>query len=321
MFNYRRMGLREAVWVAAALLALPAGVSAQSPPAPSNDNYLQSAALNAPGSRLERRATLRANVDTTNATVQTDVFNPPQSGGPPEPTTCEGAGYGKTVWYDFYPDVNGVVQLRASGYDTVLTAVPFNRRTGNPNFAAAQCANVSSSTTEAFFVEVRGGDAYTVQIGGVGTGGGPLEFLFDFLADTDGDGVLDEVDRCDRLVGTRQSNGCPRSQRFNATLRARATSTGIEIDSLTVTTGRGSRVVVTCSSGCRRQVVKRARRNTVRFPALRGVALRAGTRLDVRVTRKGFFGDVKRFTILPGNLRSIERCTNPGSKKLRRKGP
>ena len=318
MFNYRGMGLREAVWVAAALLALPAGAYAQSPPG--NDNYLQSFGLNAPGSRLERSATLRATADTTNATVQTDVFNPPQSGGPAEPTTCENSSYGKTIWYDFYPDVNGVVQLRASGYDTVLTVVPFNRRTGNPNFTAAQCANVSSSTTEAFFVEVRGGDSYTVQIGGVGTAGGPLEFLFDFLADTDGDGVLDEVDRCDRLAGTRQSNGCPRSQRFNATLRARGTSTGIEIVSLTVTTGRGSRVVVRCSSGCRRQS-KRARRGTVRFPALRGVALRAGVRLDVRVTRRGFFGDVKRFTILPGNLKSIERCTYPGSTKLRRKCP
>ena len=319
MVNYPGMGLRGAVLVTAAMLALPAGAYAQTPPAPSNDNYLQSAAMNAPGSRLERRDTLRATVDTTNATVQTDVFNPPQSGGPAEPTTCEGTSYGKTVWYDFYPDVNGVVQLRASGYDTVLTAVPFNRRTGNPNFAAAQCANVSASTTEAFFVEVRGGDAYTVQIGGVGTAGGPLEFLFDFLADTDGDGVLDEVDRCDRLVGTRTSNGCPRSQRFNATLRARATPTGIEIETLTVTTGRGSRVVVSCSSGCRRQV-KRAR-STVRFPALRGVALRAGARLDVRVTRPGFFGDVKRFTILRGNLKSVERCTYPGSRRLRRKCP
>ena len=318
MVNYLRMGLREAVLVAAALLALPAGASAQSPP--ENDNYLQSFGLNQPGSRLERTDTLRATADTTNATVQGDVFNPPQSGGPGQPTTCQGTSYGRTVWYDFYPDVNGVVQLRASGYDTTLAVVPFNRSTGRPNFDRTQCVNQSTSTTEVFLVEVARGDAYTVQIGGAGGIGGPLEFLFDFLADTDGDSVLDDVDRCDRLAGTQSNSGCPRSQRFNAKLRARATSTGIEIDSLTVTTGRGSRVVVTCSSGCRRQVVRRAR-GTVRFPALRGVALNAGTRLEVRVTRKGFFGDVKRFTILPGNLKSIERCTNPGSKKLRRKCP
>jgi hypothetical protein len=303
--------------VAAALLALPAGAYAQSPPAPSNDNYLQSAAMNAPGSRLERRATLRATVDSTNATVQTDVFNPPQSGGPAEPTTCEGTSYGKTVWYDFYPDVNGVVQLRASGYDTVLTAVPFNRRTGTPNFAAAQCANVSSSTTEAFFVEVRGGDAYTVQVGAVGTAGGPLEFLFDFLADTDGDSVLDEVDRCDRLDGARANNGCPRRPKVNATLRARPTATGIELVGLSVRAARGSRVEVRCSSGCPRQV-KRAR-GSVGFPALRGRALQAGANLDIRVTRRGSFGAFIRFKVLSGDFKRTERCMNPGSRVPRRR--
>jgi hypothetical protein len=310
------MGLREAVWVAAALLALPAGAYAQTPPAPTNDNYLQSAGLNAPGSRLERTATLRATVDTTNATVQGDVFSPPDSGGPAEPTTCQGTGYGKTVWYDFYPDVNGVVQLRASGYDTVLTAVPFNRRTGRPDFARAQCANVSASTTEAFFVEVRGRDAYTVQIGGVGTLGGPLEFLFDFLADTDADGVLDEVDRCDRLAGTRGNNGCPRRPRVNTTLRATPTANGIELVALSVRAPRGSRVEVRCS-GCGRQV-KRAR-STVGFPAVRGRALRAGTNLDIRVTRRGSFGAFVRYRVLAGNFRKTERCMNPGSRVPRRR--
>ena len=311
------MGLREAVWVTAALLALPAGAYAQSPPG--NDNYLESAGLNVPGSRLVRTATLRDNRDTTNATVQGDVFNPPQSGGPAEPTTCAGASYGKTVWYYFYPDVNGVVRLRASGYDTAITALPFNRRTGRPNFAAAQCANVSSSTTEEFFVEVRGGDAYTVQLGGVNGAAGALEFLFDFFADTDGDRVLDQDDRCDRIVGTRANQGCPRRQDINVKLRARQTATGIEIDRVTVSARRGSRVVVSCSRGCRRQV-KRAR-GPVTFPRLKGVDLQAGTRLEIRVTRQGFFGEFTRFTILPGDFRKVERCMYPGSRRLRRECP
>ena len=311
------MGLREAVLVAAALLALPAGSSAQSPAAPSNDNYLQSAGLNAPGSRLNRTATLRATADTTNATTQSDVFSPPQSGGPAEPTTCQGTSYGKTVWYDFYPDVNGVVQLRASGYDTALTVVPFDRSTGRPNFARAQCVNQSASTTEAFIVEVRGRDAYTVQIGGVGTAGGPLEFLFDFLADTDGDGVLDDVDRCDRLRGTQSHNGCPRRPRVNTTLRAVATATGIEVLGLSVRAPKGSRVEVRCSSGCRRQV-KRAR-STVGFPGLRGSLFSAGTNLDIRVTRRGSFGAFVRYRVLAGNFRKTERCMNPGSRVPRRR--
>jgi hypothetical protein len=309
------MGSRAAGWVFAALLALPAGASAQAPPV--NDNYLQSLRLNDPGSRLERSATLRDVRDTTNATVQSDVFSPPQSGGPAELTTCAGATYGKTAWYDVYPDVNGLVRLRASGFDTVLAIVPFNPRSARPDFDRALCSNASSSTTEEYLVEVRRGGSYSIQVGGVNSAGGPLEFLFDFLADTDGDGVLDTVDRCDTIDGPRGNNGCPRRQRVGTTLRARPTATGIEIVGLSVRARSGSRVVVTCSSGCRRQA-KRAR-SIVSFPALGGAMLRAGAKLDIRVTRSGYFGELVRYTVLPGNFRKTERCMNPGSRKLRRR--
>jgi hypothetical protein len=308
------MGSRAAGWAVAALLALPSAAFGQ---APVNDNYLQSLRLNDPGTRLERRDTLRDVRDTTSATVQSDVFSPPQSGGPPELTNCHGTGFGKTVWYDFYPDVNGLTRLRASGYDTVLAVVPFNRRTAVPNFGSALCSNASSSTTEEYLVEVRKGGSYSIQIGGVADSGGSLEFLFDFLADTDGDGVLDTVDRCDRLDGPAGNNGCPRRQQANVTLRALPTATGIEIDALTVTAKRGSRVVVTCSSGCRKQS-KRAD-SKVGFPSLRGTMLPAGAKLDIRVTKSGYFGEFARYTVLRGNFKKIERCMNPGSRKLRRR--
>src|SRR5215210_6021028 len=140
------MGSRAAGWVVAALLALPATAYAQAPPV--NDNYLDSLRLNDPGTRLERRDTLRDTRDTTNATTQADVFNPPQSGGPPELTSCDGASFGKTVWYDFYPDVNGLVRVRASGYDTVFAVVPFNRSSGRPNFDRALFIINDTATTE-----------------------------------------------------------------------------------------------------------------------------------------------------------------------------
>ena len=127
---------------------LPAAASAQ---APVNDNYLDSLRLNEPGKRLERKDTLRDMPDNTNATVQADVFSPPNTGGPAELTPCGATNYGKTVWYDFYPDVNGLVRLRASGFDSVLTVVPFNPKTAAPNFGS-HCANESASTTEEFLV-------------------------------------------------------------------------------------------------------------------------------------------------------------------------
>src|SRR4029453_10217052 len=97
---------------------------------------------------------------------------------------------------------------RTSGFDSVINVVPFNRTSFLPRFGRAQCANESSSTSEEFLAEVAKGAAYTVQIGGVGDAGGNLEFLFDFLADTDGDRVLDDTDRCPRLKGAG-GPGCP----------------------------------------------------------------------------------------------------------------
>jgi hypothetical protein len=309
------MGSRAVGWALVGALLLPAASYAQAPPV--NDSYLESLRMNDPGERLERTDTLRDTRDTTNATVQSDVFSPPQSGGPAELTTCDGTSYGNTVWYDFYPDVRGLVRVRASGYDTVVALVPFDQETGRPDFAKALCSNSSSSTTEEYLVEVRRGRAYSVQIGGVNSVGGPLEFLFDFLADTDGDGVLDTVDRCDRLDGLERNNGCPLRPKVDVTLRARPTGGGIEIAGLSVRAPRGSRVAVRCGSGCPSQV-KRVRRS-VSFPALSGRALRAGTKLDIRVTRRGSFGALIRYSVLPGNFKKTERCMNPGSNRPRRR--
>lgn len=298
--------------LALALLALPAGASAQ---APVNDNYLESLQLNAPGKKLERKSTLRDVRDTSAATVQGDVFSPPNSGGPAELTTCAGASYGKTVWYDFYPDVNGLVRLRASSaFDPVIAVVPFNRQSTAPRFDRSQCANESSSTSEEFLAEVRKGASYTVQIGGVNAGGGSLEFLFDFLADTDGDRVLDDTDNCPRLKGSG-GRGCPLRLRADTTLRALPTAGGIKLDRLSVSLNRKSRVEVRCK-GCRPQV-KRGKK--VGFPKLRGRELPAGSKLEIRATRKGAFGSYTAYKIVAGNFKKITRCMNPGSRKLRKK--
>ncbi|MGH2804286.1 MAG: hypothetical protein ACRDL4_14755 [Thermoleophilaceae bacterium] len=302
--------------LSAAAFALPATGQAQAPPV--NDNYLQSAPLNQPNSRLERRDTLRDVQNTFNASVQGDVFNPPQSGGPPELTSCGGAGYGKTVWYDIYPDVNGLIRLRANGYDTVLAVVPFNPNTARPRFDEALCSNASSGLAEEYLVKVKGGDSYSIQVGGVNGAGGALEFLFDFLADSDGDGVLNAEDRCDRLDGTQRNGGCPRPARGDASLRARPTANGIQLLGLTVRAPRRSRVVVRCSRGCRRYVKRARRRGRVRFGALRGRQLRAGTKLDIRITRRDSFGTFIRYRVLRGNFKKIERCMNPGSSRPRR---
>jgi hypothetical protein len=301
--------------LAMALLVLPAAASAQQFKPATNDNYLESSSFNQPGTRLNRTESLIDRIVTTGATVQADMFSPPNSGGPAEPTTCDGASYGKTVWYDFYPDVTGVAVLEASGYNTALTVMPFNRATAVPSLSRAQCVNESAGGKEEFLVQVVRGRAYTIQVGGVNDASGNLEFEFNFFADPDVDGVVGNSDNCPRIKGSERNKGCPLRLRAETTLRALPTAGGIELDRLTVSVNRKARIAVRCR-GCPQQV-KRGR--SARFPALAGRELPAGSKLEIRVTRRGAFGAYTAYQIVRGNFKKITRCMNPGSRKLRRK--
>jgi hypothetical protein len=314
------MRMKRFLAVTLAALAVGAGWTVASHAqgeAPLNDHYLESLALNQDGTRLERTDTLKDVRDTTNATVQPDVFSPPRSGGPAEATTCEGSNYGKTIWYDFYPDVPGIARIRANGYDAVISVVQFDRRTAMPKFDRRACINDSTSTQEELLTRVKAGRAYTIQLGGVNNASGQLEFLFDFLADTDGDGVLDDVDRCPKRDGGGRTSGCPRTLHADVLLRAQAIEGGIKVLRLTVTAPRKSRVAVSCTEGCKTQV-KRAH-SKVRFPKLHNAKLPAGSKLAIRVTRRGAIGAYIAYKIRDGNFTKIERCLNPGSRKPRRR--
>jgi hypothetical protein len=320
------------IGVALGVLIAPAGALANhtltSPPsdgfAPMNDHYLQSVPVNDPGARNPRDRRISAHEDVRNtamATVQSDVFNPdaeggPGSGGPAEPTTCNGTSYGNTVWYDFYPHVTGRVGIVAAGFDTVIRVVPFSPRTLAPNFARSQCVNERSTTSEVFEAIVRKGRAYTVQLGGVNGATGNLEFEIFFRADQDLDGVLGREDDCPRFKGPARRDGCPLRLNTNTTLRAFGGANGIRLDRLTVSNNRKARVEVRCR-GCGRQV---KRGKSVRFPRLAGRELPAGTKLEVRVSRRGAIGAYIAYRIQRGNFKKgPERCMNPGSRKPRRR--
>jgi hypothetical protein len=303
--------------IAALLTAVPVAAAAAPP---GNDDYLNSFRVNNPGSRLDRTHTLQdVGRDTTAATVQSDLFNPPRSGGLPEITTFDrcrntagASSYGHTVWYDFYPDVSGLVRIRASGYDAVISVFEFDARTGRPDYDRRQCINASSSTDEELFATVIGKHSYTVQIGGANGAAGSLAFRFDFLADTDRDGVLDSTDQCRTLKG-RAPSGCPPRLSAEVTLRASPTPNGIQLIGVEVTATRGSRVQVTCP-GCGKQA-KTAR--TVRFPGLRGKRLSAGSKLKIYVTKPGAIGAYVQYRIVAGNFVKTKRCLLPGSRRPR----
>ena len=314
-----------AAWMAAGLAgcaALPAAAGA-APPA--NDNYLSSIPVNAYGTVLTT-AEVSDTRDTTEATVQSDLFSPTSSGGGAESTLCNGVPFGKTVWYDFHPDIPGTAELQTAGFDATVSVYEFDRATSKLTKLIG-CGN-DPGVTEDVFAPVLGGRSYTVQIGGVDAGAGPaggnLQFKFQFFGDRDQDDVFDPLDHCKTIPGPRESGGCPRDMKSTVRLTAQPAGSGIIVRSLSVKARKGAHASLSCRKVCHVKQGRNARAQaakTVSFSKLKGRFLPAGASIVVRVTKAGFFGDYVRFDIKPGNFKRFDRCLYPGKKKPHKNCP
>ena len=312
--------LTRFVFLILASTVLTAPTTAAAAP-PANDNYLDSVPINAPATRLTREEVKDAR-DTREATVQADLFAPKATGGGAEQTRCDNRPFGKTIWYDFHPDSYGTVELQTAGFDTVLAVYEFDRNTSRITRTAG-CQD-EPGVTEDFFLEVVKGRSYTLQIGGADAGMGPasgdLQFTFQFFGDLDRDGIFDPLDRCPSLAGVQARGGCPPEVRSTPKLTAASTGSGIQVRRLTVATTRGARVSLRCRRGCSKRET-RTSRGTVTLRSVGGLALSAGAQFDIRVTRRGYIGAVHRYTVTRGNFRRVDRCTLPGSRKVRTRCP
>ena len=238
------MTLRRALALALiALAAVPASAAAQEAiPPPGADNYLGPYFFNDAGHPLEYDP-LGFTADTTAYTTQADMFNPPFSGGPGEPTLCgppqTGTVYGNTVWSVFYSNKWGLMTVSTAGnFDAVIGVIPFDSPNNPvPDFDTAFCIDGLSGFQE----EVKFSDEpyrgfiivpkqwYAIQVGGTsqtGTAqGGALQVKIDqnHSPKLDGDVILSW-----RTDG-RQA----------------------KIKSLEVAAPKGAKVAVTCSHrGC-----------------------------------------------------------------------
>jgi hypothetical protein len=307
--------------VTTAAFACAPALAAAAPPA--NDNYLASL----PVDTIEFTATS----DTTEATVQPDLFNPsrtgaPLGGGDPEPTNCKGTAFGKTVWYDLAPQVDGQVLLRATGFQTVLAVYEWNAQDSKIT-RLVDCS--PNSAAEDMLVSVEGKKNYTIQVGGAAGVGGPMTLNTTFLADTDGDGVLDvEPDACKTVPGVKRFGGCPPKLDTNARLSVDYTATGVMIKRLWVEhVPKGAKVVARCG-GCGSQTVKAKRSGTVNLSKLVGRSVSAGKTVEVRVTmaargggtyKFGATGRYRKWPIKAGALgATFDRCLNVKSSKIER---
>jgi hypothetical protein len=278
-------------------LAVGSGdVAASTPAPPINDNYLASLELNGPGRPLNDTDTLEDIRDTTNATVQTNIFSPCQTAscpsGPPEVTNCKGVTYGKTIWYDFYPNKNGAVDIRTSGFPNVIAVYPFSLRTALPNINQSNCQASVNFPSNELSMKVTKGVAYTIQLGGVNDAGGLLQFKFDFFA------------------------AAPHRLSAQTTLTAKQTSNGIQIVNLVVQSSRSAKVTVTCGRFCASE--SKTKEASEKFPGLNGVRMPAGSDLKIYVTAPGSIGAYIQYAILPGNFTKLTRCLEPGKRTPRR---
>ncbi|HYL71364.1 MAG TPA: hypothetical protein VEY89_08715, partial [Candidatus Dormibacteraeota bacterium] len=270
----------------ASSLVAVSSASAASPPI--NDNYLASLNLNQPGSPLNRVNTLTDVRDLTAATVQSDIFSPQQAGGPAEVTGCNGVSEGNTIWYDFYPDANGLIRVRTSAqFGTVMAVMPYDTKSLLPNIGQRKCAVNQISQTQELYDEVKAGGSYTVQIGSIGGAGGPVETLFDYLV------------KLKRL-------------QVESTLTAQPLLNGIRVVNLLVNAPKKTHVLVRCSSGCGAQA-QTAR--TLSFSKLHGVVLKSGSALKIYVTAKNAIGEYIEYKIRRGTFLKSTECLQPGSKK------
>jgi hypothetical protein len=275
-----------AVLTVGATATMTASAAAPAAPPPINDNYLESLNLNKPGSPLNQTETLSDTRNTAGATVQSDILSPHP--GPPELTGCNGVVEGKTIWYDFYPNANGLVRIRTSAaFGTVMAVMPYNPKTLVPENGERHCAVNQPTAAGELFDKVQAGRPYTIQIGGVEEAGGTLQFLFDYLV---------ELKRL----------------QAEATLAAQPLSSGVQVVSLAVAAPRKARVEVRCTRGCRPQATTA---RAVRFPRLSGAVLPDGSALKIYVTAKNEIGAYIEYRIGHASFTKVQRCLAPGSKR------
>jgi hypothetical protein len=304
-----------------------------------NDNYLASSRMVRADGGVARF--YHNVVDTTQATTQSDLFDPSREGAPlggagPEQTACGSTAFGNTVWYDFSPEVFGGVEIIAAGFDTVVTVYRFDARTALTT-AVVTCQNNSAGASEDVLLpRVQRGVSYTVQVGGAaipaGFAGGPLDFTFRFFADRDRDGVLDETpDRCPDLPGIQAAGGCPPTLAAAARLAWAVTGNGLRLTRASVVhVPRGSRIVARCRRcGASQTVHVRGSQNAARLSRFLGRTLPAGAVIQISVThprsgsgryRFGAIGTYLRYRVRATDLGPVTtRCLKPGSNTPRRR--
>ena len=331
---------------AVAMMAFPAAASAQFPiQPPGADNYLQPYFVSDDQQdRLQYDNPVGFTADTTNYTLQADMFNPngdgtPGSGGPPEPNECGSSTYANTIWSVFYADKYGVMRIETAGpFDSVIGIVPFRSPYNDPTPLGISCFDGLSGFQEQAAGLVFPGEWYAVQVGGTGTPPGgqvQVKFELDRPPRVGGDVVASWDNarggvKLKRVIvkapkGSNVNFKCrPGCGKLPRTIKSRKAvfykpiakvgpSSGVE---MRVPGGASAKESSDRSVGAIRAAGSPTAHAAKNYTVLRGRFMKFGTKLHVRLTRPGFVGTFVQIDFAKG--KKTKRCMNPGSTKPRK---
>jgi hypothetical protein len=229
--------------------------------------------------------------DTTGYGTQSDIYNPPRSGGVAEPNTCASTSYGRTAWAWLYTERWVQADVRANGaFDSVLAVMPFSSpRAPRLEVRGGVCVNRSNGPAEDFGADrpILAPGWYAIQVGGVAGAGGQVGVS---VALAEPPRVAAQV----RATSKRRPGGAAVTVRVSAP--------------------RGAEVAFRC---VRRKCVLPGSRTVTRSRLrayLSGAVVPNGARLELRVSQAGHIGAYFAWEVRNGRLgRVLARCTEPAS--------
>jgi hypothetical protein len=263
--------------LALAAVAAPAASAADGEVAPpGGDAYMNPVALSDLNDPPPLPTDTGFTADTSQYTLQDDMYRPPRSGGPREPRKCGHTVFSKTIWSAFHADRDGVVTITTTGdFDAVIGFVPFGNPTDDvaPHLDEAVCIDQSAGHQEQMPAKVEAGHWYAVQVGGTGKpAGGHVQVQLHFEPPPETMQIaLGMVRRSSSAAGTT----------LRKLLLSRKTRKGAPIGP----DPRGAKVEVRCKRGCRSKTFTLTG-DAIRLRYLEGRLLRPGTKFVVRVTRR-----------------------------------
>src|SRR4051794_14358871 len=312
---------RALVTALLALAALPASASAQAQiDPPGGDAYLDSLIVSSPTDPLKLNTPVGFIADTTSYTIQSDMANPPGSGGPPEPNQCGTVVYGNTVWSAVYFKHYGRLKVTTSGpFDSVIGAVPFHSLSDAlPQINRGSCYDGLTGFDENASFLVAPKQWWAIQVGGVGPSGGKIQVKFEMKKPPAVAGQAFLFWKTGPLrVSDMYVKSIPKGQKITLSCTKHACGKRtISVKSKPAAKSHGKRFVK-ASAASLRAVVREAK---ARVEVLKNHKVKSGAKIELRLSRPGYIGKYYVWKVSGNSIGAAKTlCMNPGSTKPRKK--